>query len=197
MTGPTFATNAAPTSAPAAPPRAPRPVAKPGEKPDDGAGMRVFIYLRLHWLMILFCGTLLGGAGALAAWELLASKYESYGMLQVSSVPTTLANQNNPQQARTDFVTYLKTLSTLVKSEFVLNAALRDMKDLPTIKAQKDPIKYLDEELMVSWQDGSEVIRITFRGHEPADAKKIVTRCRRRSSSRWSNVRRTRCATSW
>lgn len=177
MTGPTFATNAAPTSVPAAPPRAPRApraVAKPGEKPDDGAGMRVFIYLRLHWLMILFCGTLLGGAGALAAWELLASKYESYGMLQVSSVPTTLANQNNPQQARTDFVTYLKTLSTLVKSEFVLNAALRDMKDLPTIKAQKDPIKYLDEELMVSWQDGSEVIRITFRGHEPADAKKIV-----------------------
>ena len=171
MTGPTFATNA---TTPTAPPKAPKPATRPGEKPDDGAGMRVFIYLKLHWLMIAFCGTLLGGAGALAAWELLASKYESYGMLQVSSVPTTLANQNNPQQARTDFLTYLKTLSALVKSEFVLNAALRDMKDLPTIKAQKNPTKYLDEELVVSWTEGSEVIRITFRGHEPEDAKRIV-----------------------
>lgn len=173
MTGPTFAT-AATTPAPAAPPRAPKPAARPGQPPDDGAGMRVLVYLRLHWLMIVFCGTLLGGAGAMAAWELLASKYESYAMLQVSSAPTTLANQNNPQQARTDFVTELKTTSALIKSEFVLNSALRDIKDLPTIKAQKDPIKYLDEELMVTWQDGSEVIRITFKGSEPEDARKIV-----------------------
>src|SRR5262249_22955087 len=93
---------------------------------------------------------------------------------QVSSVPTHLANQNNPNQARTDFVTYLKTTSALIKSEFVLNAALRDIKDLPTIKAQQDPIKYLDEELQVTWQDGSEVIRITFKSGEPQDAKKIV-----------------------
>lgn len=171
MTGPTFAT---PAAAPAAPPKAPRPAARPGPPPDDGAGMRVLIYLRLHWLMIAFCGTLLGGAGALAAWELLASKYESYAMLQVSSVPTQLANHNNPQQARTDFVTELKTTSALIKSEFVLNAALRDIKDLPTIKAQKDPIKYLDEEVMVTWQDGSEVVRITFKGSEPDDARKIV-----------------------
>jgi Mrp family chromosome partitioning ATPase len=124
--------------------------------------------------MIVFCGTLIGTAGAFLAWELLASKYESYALLQVSSVPTSLANQNNPNQARTDFVTYLKTTSALIKSEFVLNAALRDIKDLPTIKAQSDPIKYLDEELIVTWQDGSEVIRITFKGSEPQDAKKIV-----------------------
>ncbi len=136
--------------------------------------MRVVTYLRLHWLMIVFCGTLLGAAGAALAWELLASKYESYALLQVSSVPTALANQNNPNQARTDFVTYLKTTSALLKSEFVLTAALREIKDLPTIKSQSDPIKYLDEELLVTWQDGSEVIRVSFKGHEPQDAKKIV-----------------------
>lgn len=173
MNGPTFATNATPVT-PVAPKPAPRAIAKPGDKPDDGGAMRILTYLRLHWLMILFCGSLLGTAGAFAAWELLASKYESYALLQVSSVPTTLANQNNPQQARTDFVTYLKTTSALIKSEFVLNAALRDIKDLPTIKSQKDPIKYLDEELIVTWQDGSEVIRVTFKGHQPEDAKKIV-----------------------
>ena len=173
MNGPSFATHPAP-AAPTAPPRAPRPATRPGEKSDDGAAMRVLIYLRLHWLMVAFCGTLLGGAGAFVAWELLASKYESTGMLKVSSVQSTIAGQGNQQQARTDFVTYTKTISALIKSDFVLNAALRDIKDLPTIKAQKEPLKYLDEELIVSWQDGSEVIRIMFKGHAPEDAKKIV-----------------------
>ncbi|MBA4189889.1 MAG: hypothetical protein C0467_18045 [Planctomycetaceae bacterium] len=173
---PPHTTPTAPATVTAARPTAVRPTpGKPGTKPDEAAnGLRVLTYLRLHWLMIVFCGTLIGGGGAFAAWELLSSKFESYALLQVQSVPPTVANQNNPGQTRTDFVTYLKTTSALIKSEFVLNAALRDIKDLPTIKSQKDPIKFLDEELIVNWQDGSEVIRITFKSHEPADAKKIV-----------------------
>lgn len=174
MNGPTFATTATPPQSPPAPP--PRPAARPGGRmePDAANGMRVLTYLRLHWLMILFCGTLLGGAGAYAAWELLPSKYESYALLQVSSVPSTLANQGNREQARTDFVTYLKTTAALIKSEFVLNAALRDIKDVPTIKDQREPIKFLDEEVTATWQDGSEVIRIVFKGHNPGDVKRVV-----------------------
>ncbi|MBA2226033.1 polysaccharide biosynthesis tyrosine autokinase [Thermogemmata fonticola] len=142
--------------------------------PEAANTWRVLHYLRLHWLMILFCGSLLGGVAAYAAWQLLASKYESYALLQVSSVPAALANQNNPTQARTDFVTYLKTTAALLRSEFVLNAALRDIRDLPTIRNQKDPIKFLDEELIVQWQDGSEVVRIAFKSREPQDARRIV-----------------------
>src|SRR5262245_4818986 len=148
MNGPSFAPATTPTPAATPKPAAPKPApARPGGKPDPdtGNGLRVLTYLRLHWLMILFCGTLLGGVGSYAAGELLASKYESYALLQVSSVPSSLANQNNPSQARTDFVTYLKTTSALIKSEFVLNASLRDIRDLPTIKNQKEPIKFLDE----------------------------------------------------
>jgi Mrp family chromosome partitioning ATPase len=142
--------------------------------PEAANTWRVLHYLRLHWLMILFCGSLLGGVAAYAAWQLLASKYESYALLQVSSVPAALANQNNPAQARTDFVTYLKTTAALLRSEFVLNAALRDIRDLPTIRNQKDPIKFLDEELIVQWQDGSEVVRVAFKSRDPQDARRIV-----------------------
>ena len=174
MNGPTFAQT---MPAPATRPAPPRPAvpARPTAKPEpDGGGGRVLTYLRLHWLTILFCGTLLGGVASYAAWELLASKYESYALLQVSSVPSSLATGGNREQARTDFVTYLKTTSALIKSEFVLNAALRDIKDVPTIKEQKEPIKFLDEEVQVNWQDGSEVVRITFKGQNPGDSKKIV-----------------------
>jgi Mrp family chromosome partitioning ATPase/capsular polysaccharide biosynthesis protein len=168
------APHVAPTAPPAPPrPAAARPAARPGPKPDDGGGLRILTYLRLHWLTILFCGSLLGAGGAFAAWEVLASKYESYALLQVLSAPPTVANPSR-DQARTDFVTYTKTIAALVKSEFVLNAALRNLADVPTIKAQKDPIKFLEEELTVVWQDGSEVVRVVFKGHEPADAKRIV-----------------------
>src|SRR5262245_41559388 len=156
-----------------APPRASMS-GRPGAKSGEEGGLKVLTYLRLHWLMIVFCGTFLGAGGAYAAWELLASKYESYGLMQVSSVPATVASGGNREQARTDFVTYLKTTAALIKSEFVLTASLRDIKDLPTIKGQKDPLKFLDEELLVTWQDGSEVVRVTFKSHEPADAKRIV-----------------------
>ena len=170
MNGPTFA-SAPVATAPAVTRQAPRAV-----KPDleAGNGFRVLTYLRLHWLAIAFCGTLLGGVGSYAAWELLPSKFESYSLLQVSSAPTSLANQNNPNQARTDFTTYVKTTANLIKSDFVLTAALRDIKDLQTIKNQKDPIKFLMEELQVLAADGSEVVRITMAGHDPSDTKKIV-----------------------
>ncbi len=170
MNGPTFA-SAPVATAPAVTRQAPRAV-----KPDleAGNGFRVLTYLRLHWLAIAFCGTLLGGVASYAAWELLPSKFESYSLLQVSSAPTSLANQNNPNQARTDFTTYVKTTANLIKSDFVLTAALRDIKDLQTIKNQKEPIKFLMEELQVLAADGSEVVRITMAGHDPSDTKKIV-----------------------
>lgn len=175
MNGPTFATARTPVPVTRPLPASPRPT-KVVPKPDADAanGLRVLTYLRLHWLMILFCGSLLGAGLAFAAWELMPSKYESYALIQVSSVPTQIANHNNPNQARTDFTTYLKTTATLLKSEFVLNAALRDMRDVSTVREQKEPIKYLEEEVTVNWQDGSEVIRITFKGDRPNDTKKVV-----------------------
>ncbi len=172
MNGPTFA----PPATAAAPKPAPARPARPAPKPDDGAaaGLRVLTYLRLHWLMILFCGTLIGAVGSYAAWELLASKYESYGLLQVSQVQASLAQQGGPHAARTDFTTYARTVTGLVRSEFVLNAAMRDLKDVPTIKAQKEPIKYLADEVQVSSPDGSEIVTIRMASHNPADAKKVV-----------------------
>jgi Mrp family chromosome partitioning ATPase len=177
MTGPTFAKPSAPPApAPGGAPKPPAPTrpAKPPAPPDEGGGLRVLTYLRLHWLMIAFCGTLLGAAGAFAAWDLLASKYESYSMLRVSSVSASIGKNGNPNEGRTDFTTYARTIAQLIKSEFVLNAALRDLKDVATIQNQKDPIQFLTEEVQVNWSDGSEVIRITFKGHEPQDARRIV-----------------------
>ena len=186
MNGPSFAPATASTKMVAVnrPIAATRPTTparglpKPGTDSDATAILRILTYLRLHWLMILFCGGLLGAGLAYAAWSLLPAKYESYALLQVASSPTSIAQQNDPNRTKTDFVTYLKTTAQLIKSEFVLNSALSDPKykiaDLPTLQAQKDPIKYLDEKLQVVYSEGSEVIRVVLEGHDPNDIRKIV-----------------------
>jgi Mrp family chromosome partitioning ATPase len=111
--------------------------------------------------------------GAYVAYELLTSKYESTALIQVDQAPSSVAS-NNPNQARTDFSTYMNTARTKLRSEQVLSRALREIKDITTIKAQKDPIKFLTEELQISAQSGDEIIKVTFASHIPGDAKKVV-----------------------
>ncbi|HET6576157.1 MAG TPA: hypothetical protein VFG68_21320 [Fimbriiglobus sp.] len=178
MNGPHFAAPAAPAQQQTARPA--RPAARPGDRPrpDAPGAVMVFTYLRLHWMMILFCGALLGSGLAYLAWTLLPAKYESYALLQVASAPSSIAEQGDPTRNRTAFGVYVKTTARLIKSDFVLNAALNDTRyrigELPTLKEQDNPIKYLDEKLTVGYSDGSEVIQISLEGDRPADIAKIV-----------------------
>jgi len=172
---PATASNPVPFMRPAPPrPTASRPVAV---KPDaDNAALRFLIYLRLHWLTILFCGALLGCGMAYAAWTLMPPKYESYALFQVASNPSSVTGNTDSSRTKTEFATYQKTTASLFKSEFVYVAALREegMTSLPTIQAEKDPFKYFDEKLMVETKEGSEIIRLSIQGENPDDVKKIV-----------------------
>lgn len=147
---------------------------------DGGNGYRILAWLRLYWLMVLFCGALIAAPMAYLAWTILPSKYESYALLRVASSPFSVSNSKDPQRSRTDFTTYLKTNSQLIKNEFVLNKALSTIvdgsriSDLATIQEQKNPFQFLDDELVVSFQEGSEIIRLTMKGHNAEDIRKIV-----------------------
>jgi polysaccharide biosynthesis transport protein len=184
MNGPTFATSTAPTpvSRPA-PARGGTAGRLASVKPDaDNPAARVFTYLRLHWLTILFCGALVGAGLAYAAWVILPPKYESYALFRVAQNPPSVSGGTNPNQSgRTEFTTYVKTSASLIQSEYVYAAAMRDdedrkyrLADLPTIKQQKDPYRYFDEKLVVSSKEGSEIIRLSLQGDNPEDIRKIV-----------------------
>ena len=159
-----------------APPRHGPPTRQVAAKPEaENGAVRFLIYLRLHWLLILFCGSLLGCGLAYGAWLLMPPKYESYAQFQVSSTPFSVAG-NDPTKGKTDFAIYLKTTAGAIKSQRVYIAALRDpsVNDLPTIQAEKDPFKYFDEKLVVETKEGSEFIRLSLQGENPADVIKIV-----------------------
>lgn len=165
------------TAPPMVKPMPPRLLAKA----DEGlTPSRLVAWLRMYWLTILFVGGLVGGTLAYLAWELLPAKYESYALLRVASSPFTVTNQKDPTRSRTDFNTYLKTNAKLIRNEFVLNEALnmevdgKRIIDLPTIKAQQNPIQFLEEELIVTHTDGVEIITLSMKGDNPEDIRRIV-----------------------
>lgn len=164
-------------SAPVKPPM-PRILMKP--EAESITPSRLFGWLRMYWLTILFCGSLLGGGLAYLAWMLVPAKFESYALLRVASSPFTVTNQKDPTRSRTDFNTYLKTNAKLIRNEFVLNKALnleidgKRIIDLETIKAQENPIQFLEEELIVTHTDGVEIITLTMKGNNPDDIRRIV-----------------------
>lgn len=177
MTGPSLTTPAAPPVirlTPAAPPRptAPARGAAFAKPPEGDGGSRVLTYLRLHWLTILFLGSLIGAGLAYVAWTLVPPKFESYALFQVASAPVHVTA--DPNRGRTDFNTYLKTTAGLFKQEFVYTGALRELRNNPTIAAQKDPMRFLNDELSVETKEGSEIIRLSMRGVNPDDVRAIV-----------------------
>jgi Mrp family chromosome partitioning ATPase/capsular polysaccharide biosynthesis protein len=138
----------------------------------------VLTYLRLHWLTILGCGLPLGAVLAYVAYSALPVKYESYALLQVQSNPSVVAGQAGPNSTATAFAVYIKTATQVIRSELVLSTALSDPKykiaQLPTLTAQKDPIRFLEEKLDIRSSDGSEVVRISLEGDRPDDIRMIV-----------------------
>ncbi|MEO2091244.1 MAG: hypothetical protein ABGY75_17420, partial [Gemmataceae bacterium] len=163
---------------PPAPPRPAGPV-RPAAPPEaDNPAARALTYLRLHWLTILFCGALLGAGLAYAAWCLLPPKYESVAMFRVSQGDRSVTGGDARTASRSEFTTYVKSTASLIQTEDVYAAAMRDTKyllsELPTIRQQKDPYKFFDEKLIVSSKEGSEIIKMTLAGENPDDMRKIV-----------------------
>lgn len=173
MNGPTFAATTAAT------PRGPRPPApaRPSHKADaDNPAARMLTYVRLHWLTILFAGALLGAGMGYAAWLLLPPKYESTALFRVSQVQKSVGSTGDMARNQGNFTTVVKTYAGLIKQEFVYRYALREYRlaELSTLKGQKDPQKFLDEKLIVSSKEGSEIITLSMVGEDPEDVRKIV-----------------------
>ena len=65
---------------------------------------------------------------------------------------------------------------TLIKSQLVLNAALRnkDVSNYQLLRKQKDPIGWLQENLKVGFINGSEVMEISLTGDDPREVAGVV-----------------------
>jgi capsular exopolysaccharide synthesis family protein len=117
---------------------------------------------------------------AAVAWRLLPPpRYTAFALLQIASRPPQVAFTILETQSETkdELDTYQKTQLQLIKSRFVLNAALSDPQvvGLTTVAEQGDgALDWLSKEVNVEFLNGSDLLRIALRGERPRDLAVIV-----------------------
>ena len=143
---------------------------------------------RRRWLLatalILFCAA----AGATALWTYQGSKYTAVAIIRVRSREPRFLFQTSHQTEEDDFETYKNTQQMLLRSRFVLTAALRPqieteldiLRNDPKKRAKldillkEDPVSWLAEELKVNSSAKSEIIEVSLTGYNKDEVTAIV-----------------------
>jgi capsular exopolysaccharide synthesis family protein len=148
--------------------------------PGLSSGPDVFTLLkalRRRWLLALGLGSLVAAAAGVAAWFLLAGKYTAFALLHIASTqPRIVFRVADAPEGRYDFLTYQRTQAARLKSRFVLNAALKrdEVKNLRVLSEQADPLAWLESEIKVEYNEGSEILTVSLSGAEPDEMVALV-----------------------
>jgi succinoglycan biosynthesis transport protein ExoP len=133
--------------------------------------------LRRQWVLALSAGLAAGVVVGCLLYALLPpAKYGAYtarASLHVSATPPAVATQEGPQN---DYDALRGTIEARVKSRAVLAEALErpDAKGLSFLAAQRDPYEYLQNEMVVGWGPGPEVLTIRLTGDRPTELAALV-----------------------
>ena len=130
--------------------------------------------LRRQWLLGALIGVACAAAAAGAVWSLQQPKHTSTAFLRISARDAPLIFETADRSGRPDFKTYLMTQKQLMMTPLVLNAALRSetLSALPKVKQQTDPIEWLQQQLIVSFE--AEIGQVSFTDTDARVAKAVV-----------------------
>jgi capsular exopolysaccharide synthesis family protein len=132
--------------------------------------------LRRRWLLALTLGLLCAGGAGVTAWFFLPAKSTVFSLVLISSHPSyIMPRERHIGQAEAG--TYMKTTYSRIKARSVLNAALTKnpaVKPLKLVREQSEPIQWLEDELKVESQEGSEIVKISMAGFDPAEMLILV-----------------------
>lgn len=130
-------------------------------------GRRGASFVAFAALLVLVPGCSLVSAGMVAE-----------ALFQVGAVQPVLLDNGTSRFNAREYEIFQKSQVALLKSWFVLNAALRDpgIATLPILAGKDDPVAWLTDHLEVEFVDGSEVFAIRLRGadSQAEDLKRLV-----------------------
>jgi len=134
--------------------------------------VRVMHAIRRRWMPAVALGLGLASAAGVLAWMFLPRGYEAVSWLRVRSNPGSFSGNYGPGE----YDQYRKTQLQLIKSPFVLNAALRrpGVSNLESLRDEKDQVAWLTRRLEVAAPAESEVVQIRMRGESPREIQMLV-----------------------
>ena len=135
--------------------------------------VRLVHAFRRRWLPATALGLLVGLLAAVPAWIFMPRGYEAVAWLRVRDKGGMLSRGRDTAE----YESYKKTQLQLMKSPYVLQAALRKpgIEGLETLReAGADPIGWLSRSLIVTASPESEVVQVRLRGKKADDTAKIL-----------------------
>jgi capsular polysaccharide biosynthesis protein len=129
--------------------------------------------LRRRWKLAFCLATLGAFAGVMAVMALFPAMFGASTRVQVAMNPETKYFTPSSSEGP-DFITYRASLAAFIKSPMVINTALKQVKDLPTIREQSQPVDWLENALKTDFLLAPEILRLTLTGDRPDDVAKIV-----------------------
>ncbi len=135
----------------------------------------LLIAFRHRWGLALLVGLVLGGGLGTLVWYLKPAQYTATALLRVSVVePQLLPGNRTAERGEGDM--FQRTQMALVKTRPVLTAALQkaNVSNLRMVTEQADPVTWLEEELKVSFIEGTELLKISLNGDDPREVAELV-----------------------
>jgi polysaccharide biosynthesis transport protein len=135
--------------------------------------------LRRKWLSALLLGTLAAVLIGLMMLQLFPLSSQVVAYLQVETEqPMDIFDKGSSRSNPKEFGIFQQTQLTLLKSQFVLKAALsrRDIAQLNAVTAQRpNELAWLTDNLSVSFPGESKILMLKYEGEEnPEEMKKVV-----------------------
>ena len=130
--------------------------------------------LKRRWRQVLVIGVPVAVVAAFLAMTFLPAYFTAFALLRVASVEPRLVFKTVEEQG--DFPTYLKTQMALIRSRFVLNAALRrpGVSELSIVRQQKVPVEWLEKAISIDTYNSPEIVRISMIGDQPEEMAALV-----------------------
>ena len=120
---------------------------------------------------------ILAGIIAVALWVLLPKTYTTSSLIKVAMQSDSIVGDERARVYAPLYEVEKGTQLGLVRSPFVLQAALRapGISNLSIVKKRKnDIITWLKEELRVSYPGNAELMEISLSGDSPSEVAKLV-----------------------
>ena len=155
---------------------------EPGQNSGSG-GLAVLHALRRHWLVIVSTGLACAAVAGGSMYALLKKHYTAEAILKLEpSQPsfTGISKADQAAQVMNEFEIFRDTQQQLIKSRFVIGAALRDanLKNRPCIAeqdAKHNAVAWLTEEIHADFQSkNAGIMRVSATELDPHDAAAIV-----------------------
>lgn len=150
------------------------PIADQGLSTSGGSWGSYLHAYRRHWFLATSLGLICGLAAAAAVWISATTTYTSSSLIRVAADSPGIVYQND--KAHSSYELYKGTQMQLLTSDFVLISALRGagIADLPVLKHEPDPVRWLAKSLDVQAPENTEILRLSLSMADGAAAAGIV-----------------------